>query len=783
MGALMSDVAEHASKSNPALMKPRSAKTGETAVESEAAGPSPESLAFCLHQQMAGAMVMAARSLGFSMSMEAMLSSLTDGLDETRGADVLGYRQSAKRFGLNMDVLPARRVPSVAATAPLIRIDPADANNPVRLIVGGELKGRGSVLMFDNAGGTRRDPDGDTLLQTLRANAGVAHGSDNPRVIWLRCGRSLFSARRMGMWADLLGQDKAGLGWLRQALLNERSVYKHAAMATVVVSIFGLITPLFAMLVYTTIAPNAALNTLTTMAIAVGVVLVFDFVTKQLRSSMVDVTARRLDVILARTLFEQQLGMKLEHQQMAAGTQADMLRGYATVQEFFSSAVLLSVVELPFALIALSIVFYIGGWLGYVSIVAILVILVFNLILQRPMEQASRLSTLHGQERQGTLVEAIIAAEAVRAVGAERTMRRRWRDQVATSAVSNHQMRTYQQLASNSTAFIVQASGVLILVFGAVMIGEKHLSIGALVAVGMLNSRVMAPFSQLAGLLIRLYHTRTALTFLSRFMALPQVRQADHTYVSRADLPGELSAHALDFRYPTGPETSVEALCEVSLSFKPGERVAILGRNGSGKSTLLKVLSGVASPSTGVIRIDGIDMQQVDPAEVRGLIGYVQQETLLFSGTLRENLVAGWPHASDEELLRAAKISGVDEFARLHPQGYGMRLGERGAGLSTGQKQAVAIAQAMIRNPRVLLLDEPTSALDQTAEAQLLGTLREALKDRTVILVTHRPALLNLVNRIVVLDAGRVVLDKPRDEALAILARGIRADAAVRTGV
>jgi len=666
---------------------------------------------------------------------------------------------------------------------PLIRIDPSDATNPVRLIVTSELKDRGSVLMFDNTGGTRRDPDGDTLLQTLRASAEADHGSDNPQVIWLRCGRSLFSARRMGMWADLLGQDKAGLSWLRQALLNERSVYKHAVMATVVVSIFGLITPLFAMLVYTTIAPNAALNTLTTMAIAVGVVLVFDFVTKQLRSSMVDVTARRLDVILARTLFEQQLGMKLEHQQAAAGTQADMLRGYATVQEFFSSAVLLSVVELPFALIALSIVFYIGGWLGVVSIVAILAILVFNLLLQRPMEQASRLSTLHGQERQGTLVETIIAAEAVRAVGAERTMRRRWRDQVATSAVSNHQMRTYQQLASNSTAFIVQASGVLILVFGAVMIGEKNLSIGALVAAGMLNSRVMAPFSQLAGLLIRLYHTRTALTFLSRFMALPQVRQADHTYVSRADLPGELSAHTMDFRYPTGPETFVEALCEVSLSFKPGERVAILGRNGSGKSTLLKILSGVASPSAGVIRIDGIDMQQIDPAEVRGLIGYVQQEPLLFSGTLRENLVAGWPHARDEELLRAAKISGVDEFARLHPQGYGMRLGERGAGLSTGQKQAVAIAQAMIRDPRVLLLDEPTSALDQTAEAQLLGTLREALKDRTVILVTHRPALLRLVNRIVVLDAGRVVLDKPRDEALVILARGIRADAAVRTGV
>ncbi|MBI3149155.1 MAG: ATP-binding cassette domain-containing protein [Betaproteobacteria bacterium] len=750
------------------------------AVAGEAAGGaenSPAGPIHHLHQQMASAMVLAARSLGFSMSIEAVLSLLTDGHDLRQGADVLGYRQSGRRFGLNMDVVPAERVAGLAGMAPLIRIDLDDAANPVRLVVTSELGDRGSVLMFDDAGGARRDPDGEVLLAAVRGSAETARGSDGPRVIWLRCGRRLFSAQRMGVWAELLGQDKAGLNWLRQALLNERAVYRHAAMASVVLSVFGLTVPVFSMLIYNTIAPNDAMSTLTTLAIGVAVVLVFDFITQELRSSMVDRTARRLDVILSRTIFEQQLGMKLEHMQGAAGTQADMLRGYATVQEFFSSAVLLSVVELPFSLIALALVFYIGGWLGFISVLAIAAMIALNLILQRPMEQSSRLSMLHGQERHGTLVETIIAAEAVRAVGAERTMRRRWRDQVATSAVSSHQMRFYQQLASHTTSFIVQVSGVLILVFGAVLISDKSLTAGALVAAGMLNSRVMSPFAQLAGLLIRLYHTRTALTFLSRFMALPQVRQADHAYVSRPDLPGELAAQAVDFRYPAGPEKFVEALREVSLSFSAGERVAILGRNGSGKSTLLKILSGVATPAGGVIRVDGIDMQQIDPAEVRGLIGYVQQEPLLFSGTLRENLVAGWPHASDEELLRAAKISGVDEFARLHPEGYGMRLGERGAGLSTGQKQSVAIAQALIREPRVLLLDEPTSALDQTAEAQLLGTLREALKDRTVILVTHRPALLALVSRVVVLEAGRVVLDKPRDEALAILTGGIRADA------
>ncbi len=740
---------------------------------------SPEHPIHNLHQQMASAMVMTARSLGLSISMDALLSSLTDGRDLTPGIDILGYRQSGKRFGLNMDVVPIRRVAGVVGTAPLIRLDLDDPAHPVRLIITSELGDRGSVLMFDDAGGVRRDPDGDALVQLARGSLKAGWGKKGRRVVWLRCGCRLFSSQRSGIWTEMLGRNKAGLGWLRQALLNEREVYKHAIMASVVLSLFGLLTPLFSLQVYSRIAPTGAINSLTTLAIGMAIILLFQFIVGELRSSIVDKTARRLDVILSRIIFEHQLGIKLEHLQGSAGTQADMLRGYATVQEFFSSAVLLSLVDLPFSMIALGLSFYLGGWLGYVSLACILVILVLNMVMQRPMERASRLSMMHGQERHGTLVETIIAAESVRAVGAERTIRRRWRDQVATSAVSSHQMRKYQQFVANFTSFIVQSSGVLVLVCGVIMIIDNTMSIGALVAVGMLNRQVMMPFAQLAGLLIRLYHTRTALSFLARFMALPQVRQEGHNYISRKDMPGELSVHGADFQYPAGPGKFVEALHEISLCIKPGEHVAILGRNGSGKSTLLKLLAGVMTPAKGVIRIDGVDMQQIDPAEVRGLIGYVQQEPLLFSGTLRDNLVAGWPNAGDEELLKAARASGVEEFARLHADGYGMYLGERGAGLSTGQKQAVAIGQALIRNPKVLLLDEPTSALDQVAEAQLLEMLREALKERTMVVVTHRPALLALVNRVVVLEAGRVILDKPSGEALAILRGGIRTNGTV----
>lgn len=732
-----------------------------------------------VHRQVAAAMVMAARSLGFSMSLEAVLSSLTDGRDATPGPDILGYRQSGRRFGLNMDVVPGDRVAGMAGVAPLIRIDLADEEHPVRLVVANALGDEGAVLMFDDAGGACRDAAGDALLaeaqgrQRGQGGSPAAFGGD---VVWLRAGRRLISAQRLGAWVELLGKDVASATWLRQALLSERSAWQHAAMASLVLAIFGLIMPMFSMVVYNTAAPKAALNTLVTLTVGVVLIMVFDFVMQELRSAMVDKTARRLDVVLSRAIYEHQLNLRLEHAGGSAGTQADMLRGYATVQEFFTSAVLLSLVDLPLSLLALALIFYIGAWLGFIPVLGIAAMLILNALLQHPMERASRLSMMHGQERHGTLVETIIAAEAIRAVGAERTMRRRWRDQVAVSAVSAHQMRFYQQLATHSTSLIVQASGIALLVVGAIMITDDALTIGALIAVGMLNTRVMAPFAQLAGLLIRLYHTRTALQFLSRFMQKPSVRDADRIFISRPNLAGALCVEDVSFRYPAGPQVFVDALKDVRLTFQPGERVAILGRNGSGKSTLLKLLAGVSMPEKGVYRVDGVDLQQIDPAEVRGLIGYVQQEPLLFSGTLRENLVAGWPEASDDDLLRAATAAGVDAFAREHPEGYGMRLGERGDGLSSGQKQAVAIAQALIRNPRVLLLDEPTSALDPTAEQQLLTTLSAVLKDRTLIVVTHRPAILSLTQRVVVLEAGEVLLDKPRDEAMRILAGGIRAD-------
>jgi ATP-binding cassette subfamily C protein LapB len=726
-----------------------------------------------VHYQVASAMVMAARSLGFSMSREAVLSSLTDGCDSIPGPDVLGYRQSGRRFGLNMDVVPADKVAGMVGKTTLIRIDPSDSAHPVRLLVAGELGAQGAALVFDDSGGAARDPHGETLIAALGAQAG---GGRAERVIWLRTGRRLFSAHRLAGWMDLLGKEAAHLAWLREALMNERSVYKHAAMASAVLAVFSLITPTFSMVVYNTVAPKAALNTLTTLAVGMALIMVFDFVLQELRSAMVDKTARRLDVVLSRAIYEQQLNLRLEHARGLSGTQADMLRGYTTVQEFFTSAVLLTLIDLPLSLMALGLMFYIGGWLALIAVIGIVAMLVLNVVLHKPMERASRFSTLHGQDRHGTLVESIVAAETIRAVGAERTMRRRWRDQVAVSAVSAHQMRFYQQLAAHSTAFIVQTTGVLTLVVGAVMISDQHLSSGALIAVGMLNSRVMAPFSQLAGLLVRLYHTRTALRFLSRFMGSEKLRGDDCNFISRPDLQGSLSVDVVSLRFPAGPRVFIDALKNLSLTFNAGEHVAILGRNGSGKSTLLKVLAGVLAPETGVTFVDGVDMQQIDPAEVRGLIGYVQQEPLLLSGTLRENLIIGWPEASDADVLRAAVAAGVDDFAKLHPEGYGMRLGERGAGLSAGQKQAVAIAQVLIRDPKVLLLDEPTSALDPRAEQQLLSKLALALTGRTLIVVTHRPAILSLTQRVVVMEGGSVLMDKPRDEALLLLSGGISAN-------
>jgi ATP-binding cassette, subfamily C, bacterial LapB len=321
----------------------------------------------------------------------------------------------------------------------------------------------------------------------------------------------------------------------------------------------------------------------------------------------------------------------------------------------------------------------------------------------------------------------------------------------------------------NFSAFVQQLAYVAVVAWGVHLIAAEQLTVGGLIACTLLVGRVLAPLSQIAGLLTRYHHARTALASIDKIMCLPDERPAEHEFVSRPRLQGAMEFRDVTFKYP-GQDTA--ALSNVSFRIAPGERVALIGRIGSGKTTLEKLILGLHTPTSGSILIDGIESRQIDPVELRRDVGYVPQDLVLFYGSVRDNIVLGAPRIEDAAVLRAAEQAGVTEFVNLHPRGFAMPVGERGEAVSGGQRQAIAIARAYLLQPPILLLDEPSNAMDNRTEEHFKARLAEQLDGRTLVLITHRASLLSLVDRIIVIEAGRVAADGPRDRVLAALAGG-----------
>lgn len=705
------------------------------------------------NRALARAISHASAQIGVPVGVEAILSGLMDGHEAEATHSIEDFRQALARLGL---VLERTELDDSLQEGPFVGWlkDQPDC----AIVLEAQMQpGLWQCRKFAAQGETEFFE-----ADTLPAHEGGLWRLDTP-------------ART----ADLENETK--LDWLWSALRAERRTYMSVALAALLINLFALALPIFSMAVYDRIAPNAAYVTLWTLAIGVGIVMIFDFVMRELRAYLIDVAARRVDVVVSRHLYEHLLSLALGNSKVAIGTMADRLRGFQAVQEFMASASVLILVDLPFVLLFTVVLFIVGGALGWIVVLIAPLAIVIGILLQAPMAKAAKRMMIHGQERQGTLVETIGALEAIRSVGAERVLRRRWRDQISAAAVSGAYMRLLGNRATNAAVLIQQFGALITLVCGVYMIGGHTLTTGGLIAATMLTGRALAPFTQLTSLMVRGWYARAAAQSLQQFMNMPSLRQPGSIYLSRPELEYSLGLKGIEFAYneqrslPNAPPLLV--LSGINLTIQAGERVAILGRIGSGKSTLLKLIAGVYTPRAGSIRIGDVDLQQLDPAEIRIHIGYVAQEPLLFSGSVRDNIAVGWPEASDEAVLRAAQASGADDFLRLHPEGYRRQLGERGLGLSAGQRQAVAIAQALVRTPKIVLLDEPTSAMDQGSEARFIQGLQRSLEGSTLLVVTHKPSLLALVDRIVVMEAGRVVADGPKDQILAQLFGGLRVEA------
>jgi ATP-binding cassette subfamily C protein LapB len=558
-------------------------------------------------------------------------------------------------------------------------------------------------------------------------------------------------------------------GWFWPTLWSYRRYFFEAAALSAVVNLLGLAGIIFMMTVYDRILPNQAYVTLWSLAAGVVVAMLFELLSRSLRSRVLDSAGKKIDLVLGDAIFGRVLATRLEHRASSSGAFANLLKEFESVRAFVTSASLTAIADLPFALLFLLVTAIIAGPLVWVPLAAFVAVLALSLAVQAPLARLANEGLREGAVRHGAVVESLEGIETLKALRAEAGMRRKHEVSSAVIAATTVRSQAVSNLALNLTMFVQQTAGVVLLIWGVYLAAAGEVTAGALVASVQLNSRALAPLASLSALAVRFQQARSALQSLNRIMALPLEREPGRAYLSGDHWRGEIEVRGLEFGYG---DDAPAALDDVSLRLRPGERVAILGRMGSGKSTLLRLLAALYRPRGGQIFLDGVEMSAIEPADLRRTLLLVGQDARLFHGTLRENLRAAAPHVDDAEMVRVATALGVAEIAAVHPLGFDRPVGERGDTLSGGQRQAVALARALLARPKVLLLDEPTAAMDQRSEAEAMKALGALPADTAILLVTHKQAVLPLVDRLIVMDRGRVVADGPKAEVLAALNEG-----------
>jgi len=557
--------------------------------------------------------------------------------------------------------------------------------------------------------------------------------------------------------------------WFWGTLLQFWPVYGHVLLASVLINSFAIASPLFIMNVYDRVVPNAAIETLWVLATGVMIVFGFEFLMRNLRTYFVDVAGKNADVLIASRLLEHLMSTRLDSKPPSTGAMANNLREFEALREFFTSGTLIALVDLPFIFLFLGVIWLIGGELAFVPMVAVPLVFLVGLCLQFPLRRVIEKTQREANQKHAILVETIDGLETIKASAAEGRIQRAWERFSGLTAESSGKARFLSGLAVTFAQTSIQFSTVLVVVAGVYLIAEGELTMGALVAVTILTGRALAPLGAVAGMLTRLQQSRVALKALDEIMKRPLERPPGKSFLHRPRLRGEIAFKDIDFSYP---DQQTPALNGCSFKILPGERVGILGRIGSGKSTVARLMLGLYEQQRGTILVDGTDLRQIDPADLRRNIGYVSQDNYLFFGSVRDNIAFGAPHLDDEAVIRAASIAGVSEFLRVHPHGYDLQVGERGMSLSGGQRQAVVVARALVLDPPIVVLDEPTSHMDNSTEAAMKERLEPVLAGKTVVLITHRSSMLSLVDRLIVLDRGKVVADGPKDEVVQALKGG-----------
>lgn len=563
--------------------------------------------------------------------------------------------------------------------------------------------------------------------------------------------------------------EAGGTNWFWGTISGSWRIYRDVFLASFLINIFALASPFFILNVYDRVIPNNAIETLWVLALGITVVHLFGMLMRGLRGFFIDDAGKKANLKISAMLMEKVMGLRLEVRPKSVGAFSNTLEQFDSVRDFITSLSVTTLIDLPFAVMFMVAVWYIAGNIVYILLIAVVIMLIVALVVQRPVRNAVEKIFKASAQKNAILVEGLGGIETIKMLGAESQIQRAWEESVSYIATWSNRSRLLSSAVTNIVGFVQNMVSVAVVVAGVYKIAEGDMSQGGLIACVILSRMAVMPMSQVVSLATRFYRAKTALAKLDTIMALPVERPQGKSFLHRSHFNGQIDFKNVKFNYP-GQPTSV--IPNLTVSIKAGERVAIIGPIGSGKTTLGKLLLGLYQPTDGMVMMDGTDIRQIDPAELRQYIGYVPQDIMLFRGTIRDNIVLGAPEVSDSTILRASQMAGVTDIIQRHSKGFEMEIGEQGQGLSGGQRQSVVMARALLLDPTILVFDEPTSSMDNKSESRLLQHLKKILPGKTMIVITHRASLLNLVDRIIALDNGTVVADGPRERVMEALRTG-----------
>jgi len=557
--------------------------------------------------------------------------------------------------------------------------------------------------------------------------------------------------------------------WLWDTIRESAPIYRDVIIASILVNIFALVSPLLVMNIYDKIVPNLAFESLWVLAIGASLAYIFDFILKQLRSYLIDVAGKKIDIQTSSKLYAKVVGISLEKKAPSVGGMAKQIGEFESVRDFLSSATITALVDLPFSILFVFIIYLVAGDLAIFSVLATVLILGYAFLVQPKLRAAIEESNKFSGLRHGHLVESLSSLESIKANGAEGIVQSAWQQMLGHT--SNWQLKTkvITNSVANFSSFIVQMVVVGVIILGVYRVSDGLISMGGIIAAVMLSSRAVGPMAKIASLMTRYNQTVSSLRQLDGIMNQESEFENKGHLPSRAKLEGHIVLEHVNFNYP---DIEKPAIYPLSLKVSPGEKIAIIGRNGSGKTTLAKLVLGLFQPKLGSIRYDGMHQGQLHPSDLRRNIGYLPQDIVLFHGSIKDNILFGTKQVTEYQLMRAVQLSGVNLFTDMESQGLELQVGEGGLSLSRGQRQAVALARAILNDPQMLLLDEPTASLDARAEKLFIKSMKQTAENRTLLLITHKMHLLELVDRIIVLDNGRLVADGAKEVILEQLKKG-----------